>query len=270
MAQPSIAGCEGKESEGRIAVEDLPISPVLAAGRHMVHVEPSLKRVRAEFGGAVVADSQTPLLVLESKHLPVYYFPFADVRTDFLVESPHRSLCPYKGEARYWHLQVGNRREENAVWAYMDPINNAAALQGHAAFYWNKIDRWLEEDEEVIRHPRDPYHRVDVVRSYRTVEATLGGTVLAHCNSALFLFETGMPVRYYLPKSDIKMDLLVDSPTRTQCPYKGTARYWSAVINGRSWTDVAWSYEDPLPECPRIKGLMSFYSEKLEKLIVKT
>jgi uncharacterized protein (DUF427 family) len=250
-------------------VNDVPISPLLAVSRHMVHAEPSPKRVRAEFGGAVVVDSLKPLLVLETKHLPVYYFPFADIRTDFLVESQHRSLCPYKGEARYWHLQVGNRREENAVWAYMDPINNAAALEKHAAFYWEKIDRWLEEDEEVIRHPRDPYHRVDVVRSSRTVEATLGSTVLARSNSAMFLFETGMPVRYYLPKPDIRMDFLVDSATRSQCPYKGTARYWSAAIDGKTWQDVAWSYEDPLPECPRIKGLISFYSEKFDSFTIE-
>jgi uncharacterized protein (DUF427 family) len=250
-------------------VNDVPISPLLTVNRHMVHAEPSPKRVRAEFGGAVVVDSLKPLLVLETKHLPVYYFPFADIRTDFLVESQHRSLCPYKGEARYWHLQVGNRREENAVWAYMDPINNAAALEKHAAFYWEKIDRWLEEDEEVIRHPRDPYHRVDVVRSSRRVEATLASTVLARSNSAMFLFETGMPVRYYLPKADIRMDFLVDSATRSQCPYKGTARYWSAVIDGKTWQDVAWSYEDPLPECPRIKGLISFYSEKFDSLTIE-
>jgi uncharacterized protein (DUF427 family) len=250
-------------------VNDVPISPLLAASRHMVHAEPSPKRVRVEFGGAVVADSLKPLLVLETKHLPVYYFPFADIRTDFLVESSHHTVCPYKGEARYWHLQVGNRREENAVWAYMDPINNAAALEGHAAFYWDKIDRWLEEDEEVIRHPRDPYHRVDVVPSSRPVAATLGGTVLARSKSAMFLFETGMPVRYYLPKSDVKMELLVESATRTQCPYKGTARYWSAVIDGKTWQDVGWSYEDPLPECPRIRGLVSFYSEKIDQLTVE-
>ena len=125
-------------SKGSPAVKDLPISPVLAGGRHMVHAEPSPKRVRAEFGGAVVADSVEAIAGIETKHLPVYYFPFADIRTEFLVRSSHRTVCPYKGEARYWHLQVGNRREENALWAYMDPINNAAALEGHAAFYWEK------------------------------------------------------------------------------------------------------------------------------------
>jgi uncharacterized protein (DUF427 family) len=250
-------------------VADLALSPVLAsAGRHRLRIETSPKRVRVELGGAVVIDSLAPLIVLESTYLPVYYFPFADIRTELLVESPHRTVCPYKGEARYWHVQAGGKRAENAAWAYMDPIQSAAALGSHAAFYWDKMDRWLEEDEEVIRHARDPYHRVDVVRSFRRVEAMLAGRVLASSSSSFFLFETGMPTRYYLPKSDVRIDLLVESRTRTQCPYKGTASYWSAVLDGKTWPDIAWSYEDPLPECPRIKGHVSFYAEKLEALTV--
>ena len=237
-------------------------------GRHRIHIERSPKRVRGEFGGVVVADSLVPLLVLESTYLPVYYFPFSDIRTDYLVESPHRTVCPYKGEARYWHLQVGDRRAENALWAYLNPVESAGELGGHGAFYWDKIDRWLEEDEEVIRHPRDPFHRVDVVRSARTIEAVLEGTVLARTSSAVFLFETGMPTRYYIPKSDIRMDLLEESASRTQCPYKGTARYWTAAMGGKTWPDLAWSYEDPLPECPRIKGLVCFYADKLDALTV--
>ena len=246
-------------------------SPLLrpdAASRHVVHVEPSPRRVRVEFAGTIIADSTAPLLVLETGHLPVYYFPLADMRRDALVESDHRTHCPYKGEARYWHLQFGGRHVENAVWAYPQPIPAAAALAGHAAFYWDKVDRWFEEDEEVIRHPRDPYHRVDVVPSGRTVEAVLAGEAIARSARALFVFETGMPVRYYMPRSDVRMDLLVESPTRTQCPYKGTARYWSARIGGTTVPDIAWSYEEPLPECPRIAGRISFYSEKLEQLHV--
>jgi uncharacterized protein (DUF427 family) len=243
-----------------------PASP--SVGRHRLHIEQSPKRVRVEFAGEVVADCLAPLLLLESTYLPVYYFPFTDIRTEFLVESAHRTVCPYKGDARYWHVQVGDRRAENAMWAYLEPIESAAALGGHAAFYWDKMDRWLEEDEEVLRHPRDPYHRVDVVRSLRKVEAVLSGEVLARSSSSLFLFETGMPTRYYIPKSDVRMDLFVKSPTITQCPYKGTASYWSAVLDGRTWNDLAWSYEDPLPECPRIEGYMSFYAEKLDSLTV--
>jgi uncharacterized protein (DUF427 family) len=253
----------------RESVGSLQLPPVLESlDRHQLHIEPSPKRVRVEFAGAVIADSLSPLLLLESTYLPVYYFPFTDIRTKFLVESSHRTVCPYKGDARYWHVQVGDRRAENALWAYLNPVESAAALGGHAAFYWDRMDRWLEEDEEVIRHPRDPYHRVDVVRSLRTVEAVVGGQVLARSTSSLFLFETGMPTRYYIPKSDVRMDLLRQSPSRTQCPYKGTASYWSAVLEARTLSDLAWCYEDPLPECPRIKGLISFYAEKLDSLTV--
>jgi uncharacterized protein (DUF427 family) len=253
----------------RGATTNLSLPPVLPSiGRHRLHIEQSPKRVRVEFAGAVVADSLSPLLLLESTYLPVYYFPFSDIRTEFLIESAHRTVCPYKGDARYWHIQVAGRRAENALWAYLEPIESAAALGGHAAFYWDKMDRWLEEDEEVIRHPRDPYHRVDVVRSFRTVEAVLAGRALARSNATFFLFETWMPTRYYIPKSDIRMDLLTPSASRTQCPYKGTASYWSATLEGKTWEDVGWSYEDPLPECPRIKGFISFYAEKLDFLTV--
>ena len=265
----TLAEYRNRRVEGNRGVANLPFRSVLPSlGRHQLHIEPSPKRVRTELAGKVIADSLEPLLVLESTYLPVYYFPFTDIRTEHLVESSHRTVCPYKGEARYWHVQVGGKRVENAVWSYLNPIDTAQALGGHAAFYWDKMDRWLEEDEEVIRHPRDPYHRVDVVESFRTVEVTLAGRVLARSNAALFLFETGMPTRYYLPKSDVRMDLLVESRTRTQCPYKGEASYWSATFDGKSWSDIAWSYETPLPECPRIRGRVSFYAEKLDLLTV--
>lgn len=268
-ARPLSTDFQNRVARMRGAATHLPLPQALpSVGRQRLHFEQSPKRVRVEFAGTVVADSLSPLLLLESTYLPVYYFPFTDIRTEFLVESAHRTVCPYKGDARYWHVQVGDRRAENALWAYLDPIESAAALGGHAAFYWDKMDRWLEEDEEVIRHPRDPYHRVDVVRSFRTVEAVLASRVLARSNASFFLFETGMPTRYYIPKSDVRMDLLRESPTTTQCPYKGTASYWSAVLDGKTWTDVAWCYENPLPECPRIAGFMSFYAEKLDFLTV--
>jgi uncharacterized protein (DUF427 family) len=269
LREAAASSAKQRTDRMRGSAGNLELPPVIPSiDRHRLHIEPSPKRVRIEFAGAVIADTLSPLLLLESTYLPVYYFPFTDIRTEFLVESAHRTVCPYKGDARYWHVQVGGRRAENALWAYLNPVESAAALGGHGAFYWDKMERWLEEDEEVIRHPRDPYHRVDVVRSSRRVEVVLGGQVLARSNASLFLFETGMPVRYYIPKSDLRMDLLRPSATRTQCPYKGTASYWSAALDGKTWTDVAWSYEDPLPECPRIKSFISFYAEKLDSLTV--
>lgn len=236
---------------------------------HHLDFVPTRKRVRVVAQGGTVADSVATILLLEAGHSPVYYFPRADVRTDLLRPSNRRSHCPYKGEASYWSLDLDGRRVEDAVWSYEQPIDGARPIAGYLAFYWNKVDRWLEEDEEIFGHPRDPYHRVDVRPSSREVRAVLAGETIARSRRALFLFETGMPTRYYIPPQDVRMDLLTPSTTRSVCPYKGEASYWSIGIGGRSVADAAWSYPDPLPECPRIAGHICFYPDKLDALGVE-
>ena len=165
-------------------------------GRHRIHIERSPKRVRGEFGGVVVADSLVPLLVLESTYLPVYYFPFSDIRTDYLVESPHRTVCPYKGEARYWHLQVGDRRAENALWAYLNPVESAGELGGHGAFYWDTIDRWLEEDERALRRcgSKRVYDARGELFSGAALTSEQHGRVACDCNPS-DLPKDGNPLR---------------------------------------------------------------------------
>jgi len=139
---------------------------------------------------------------------------------------------------------------------------------GHLAFYWDRMDAWFEEEEEIFVHPRNPYVRVDVLESTRRVKVLLGGAVLAETRRPRLLFETGRPMRCYLPKEDVRMDLLSPSGTRTRCPYKGAASYWSAEAGGKRAEDIAWSYEEPIPECPRIRGLISFYPERVDSLLV--
>ena len=116
---------------------------------------------------------------------------------------------------------------ENAAWSYPEPIEGAPPIAGYVAFYWNKLDRWLEEDEPAIVHARDPYHRVDVLESSRRIRVLLDGEVLAETDRPLALFETGLPTRWYLPPDDVRLDLLEPSDTRTGCAYKGFAGYWS-------------------------------------------
>lgn len=235
---------------------------------YRIDVEPSPRRVRVAFAGATVADTTRALLLLEQNHLPVYYFPMEDVRRDLLIPTTHRTHCPYKGDASYWTIKVGERTAENAVWGYQDPFDETAAIRGTVAFYWNRVDHWYEEDEEIFVHPRDPHKRVDVVESHRPVEVILGGQTVAKSTRARFLFETGLPTRYYLPADDVRLDLLTPSATVTRCPYKGTARYWSATVGGRTWDDIAWSYPDPIPECPRIKDRIAFYNENVDEIRV--
>ena len=230
--------------------------------------EPSPRRVRVTFNGATIADSTNAHLMFETRHLPVYYFPQSDVRTELLAPTTHQTFCPYKGKASYWTIQVGDRTSENAVWGYPNPYDEVAAIRDFVAFYWDRVDHWYEEDEEIFVHPRDPYKRVDVIASSRPVRVILGGETIAETNRARFLFETRLPTRYYIPPEDVRMDLLVPSETTTACPYKGRAHYWSARIGGQSYPDIVWSYPQPIPECPKIKGHLCFFNEQVDEILV--
>lgn len=229
---------------------------------------PSPRRVRVTFGGETIADSTRVMMARETGHTPVYYFPPDDVRMDLMTPTDHHTHCPYKGDASYWTIRAGGKAAENAMWAYPDPYDESEAMKDYCGFYWKRVDHWYEEDEEIFVHPRDPYKRIDVVESHRPVRVVLAGTTVAETTNAYFLFETGLPVRYYIPEVDVRMDLLEPSETHTSCPYKGTASYYSARIGDRVFDDVVWVYPDPIPECPKIKGLLCFYNEVVDDIFV--
>ena len=235
---------------------------------YRIAFEASPRRVRVKFAGETIADSTAAHLLFETRHVPVYYFPRADVRMELLRPTEHHTFCPYKGTASYWTVAAGGREAENAVWAYPEPFDEVAAIRDFVAFTWNRVDSWWEEDEEVFVHARDPYKRVDVVASARPVRVTLGGQVVAETRRARFLFETGLPTRYYIPPDDVRMDLLTATDKVTSCPYKGTARYWTAKIGEREFPDIVWSYPAPIAECPKIEGLLAFYNEQVDEISV--
>jgi uncharacterized protein (DUF427 family) len=241
--------------------------PATAERGHRVWTQPNGRRVRVLLGGQAVADSSRTLYLFETGHLPVYYFPRSDVRFDLLEASAHQTHCPFKGDASYYTVAAGGRRAENAVWAYPQPLPSVGEIADYVAFYWNAADAWYEEDDEVFKHPRDPYHRVDVLQSSRHVQIRIGDLIVADSRRPRLLFETSLPVRYYLPKLDVRQDLLVPSPTRSRCPYKGEAVYWSADVAGARLDDVVWSYPAPIPEAPKIENLMAFFSEKVDTIV---
>jgi uncharacterized protein (DUF427 family) len=228
--------------------------------RGLIYFEGHPKRIRARFAGETVVDSVNVKLLHEHAHLPVYYFPEGDVRLDLLEPTDHTTRCPFKGQARYWSVRVGDQVAENAVWSYPDPIEGAPPLEGYLAFYWNKMDEWLEEDEPAIVHPRDPYVRIDVLDTSRHVKVSLNGEVLAETTRARALFETSLPTRWYFPPEDVRRDLLVPSDKRTGCAYKGFASYWSIGDE----EDVVWSYAEPRPEAARIAGYLAFFNERVD------
>ncbi len=235
---------------------------------HRVEYEPSPRRVRAVLRGETIVDSTDVLLVRETGHVPVYYFPRDDVAMDRLTPTANKTHCPWKGDACYWTIHADGHAAENAAWAYPEPLEEASALRDRIAFYWQSLDHWYEEDEEVFVHARDPRVRVDTLLSHRPVEVTHAGEVLAKSSRAQFLFETDLPTRYYIPPEDVRRDLLVESPTNTRCPYKGAATHLSLVIDGVTHDDIAWVYPDPIPECPRIAGHIAFYNERVDRILV--
>ena len=229
--------------------------------RH-IEVEPSPRWVRVELGGEFVADSKRVLLFRETGHLPVYYFPPADVRTDLLASV--EAVAAIGEDVRRWTVRVGEAVAENAALSCTGKVDGREALSGYFAFRWDKMDHWYEEDEEVFVHPRDPYHRVDVLPSSRHVRVEAGGQLIAETRRPHLLFETGLPTRYYMPIEDIRMELLEPSTTTSRCPYKGLAGYWSVRVGDSLFPDLVWSYPTPIAECPKVKGLLCFFNERAD------
>ena len=240
-------------------LEDIRVAP---GDDRDIRLYPTAKRVRAFFRDIAIADSTHVQLMLESGRLPVYYFPVEDVRMDRLVPGTRREISPLKGEAGYLTVDAGKSVAPNAAWRYQASPAGCPDLSGLVAFHWRVMDAWYEEDEEVFAHARDPFHRIDVLRSARHVQVRIGDTVIADSRRSRMLFETGLPVRYYVPREDVRLDLLSGSATVTACAYKGqTSQYWDFMNDGR---DVAWSYERPSPEVGAIAGMICFFNERAE------
>lgn len=229
--------------------------------KHVLFFEDSPRRVRVVFGGEAIADSQSAKMLHETRHLPLYYIPQSDVRMDLLEATEHRTHCPFKGDAHYWSIRVGKRVAENAVWSYPEPQESAPPLSGFLAFQWDAMDAWFEEDEQIFGHPRDPYHRIDVRRSSRRVTVRVDGETIAETHRPMLLFETGLPTRYYIPRADVRNDLLTSSIKRTVCPYKGRASYWSVETPDGTAEDLIWCYQEPLVEAAQIAGYVCLPQE---------
>jgi uncharacterized protein (DUF427 family) len=178
-----------------------------------------------------------------------------------LTPTDRHTHCPKKGDASYYTITAGGETVENGAWYYPEPLPDAPFIKDLVAFYFDRMGRWLEEGEEIHVHPRDPYHRVDVMSTDRHIRVLLDGEVLAETDRAIALFESNLPPRWYMPREDVTA-VLSPSDTVTRCPYKGAAHYWSVDADGGK--DLIWYYEQPLAEVGRIKGLLCFYNEKVD------
>ena len=240
--------------------------------------QPTPKRVRATLDGQAVADSTSAVLLWEPKRIvPSYAVPAEDIDAELVPAPPseeaqaaldalgtRRVLSPghfrthtAEGEELTVRASTGDR--EAAAFRLGDPD-----LEGYVELDFDAFD-WLEEDEPIISHPRDPFHRIDVRRSSRSVVVEHEGTVLAESTRPRMLFETNLPPRTYLPREDVHLDRLLPSTAQTACAYKGqTSSYWAVERPDGRRVDVAWSYEHPLPDAVEITGMVAFFDERVD------
>jgi len=230
-----------------------------------IRIEDGAKRVRVMLGGEVIADSTHVKLVWEKPYYPTYYFPAADVNIDLLIETGEVGRAPSRGQWSIMTAKAGEREAPAAVrWYRRSKIDE---LSDHLTFEWSAMDAWFEEDEQVYVHARDPYTRVDILPSSRRIEVFIDHTKVADSTNSRMLFETGLPVRYYLPKADVRMDLLTPNPRETACPYKGVAGYYDVTVDGTTYEGYVWWYPFPVEESSRIAGYVSFYNEKVDIVV---
>jgi uncharacterized protein (DUF427 family) len=229
------------------------------------HTAPVPRRVRAYLGAEKVLDTTRALYVWEWPHYPQYYIPLGDVRSDLLVTEGHTQQTG-RGLVELHGLRSGETHRPRA--ARVVTKATVDGLDGMVRFEWAALDAWFEEDEQVFVHPRDPYTRVDALRSDRQVRVELDGVVLADSRSPVMVFETGLPTRYYVNRTDVRFEHLVPSGTVTSCPYKGTTSgYWSVRAKDTVHKDLAWAYDFPTRQLLPIAGLVAFYNEKVDTFI---
>lgn len=224
-------------------------------------VEPSPRWVRVKLAGETVADTRDAMLLIQYGRpptLPTYYFPASDVASELLVNPEARD------GSTFWTVAVNGESVSDGAWTHPDPGGKLSPLQGMITFDWWSDLQWFEEEERVFAHARDPHKRVDVLPSSRHVEVSIDGVALADSKQPILLFETMLPTRYYVPREDVRMDLLTPTDSTSLCPYKGKARYWSFHGEEGEHRDIAWSYPDPVPENPRIRDLVCFYNEMVD------
>lgn len=236
--------------------------PETAAARG--RVEPAPRRVRGFLGHELVFDTISASYVWEEPYYPQYYIPLADVRMELLRDENHPQKVQF-GPSRL-HSVVGAGRAHKSAARVFD-AGGGSPVAGTVRFEWDRL-RWFEEDEPIYGHPRNPYSRVDALRSHRHVRVELDGLALADTLTPVLLFETGLPTRYYIDPTDIAFEHLEPSSAQTLCPYKGvTSGYWSVRVGDAVLPDLAWTYHYPLPSVAPIAGMLAFYNEKLDIVV---
>lgn len=237
--------------------------PVMAAETNRVESAP--RRVRGFVGAQPVFDTIRAVYVWEWPYYPQYYIPWDDVDTDLLIDEK-LTQSTRQGTIAVYGIRVGDIHRPAAVRRFTEPAVDGVA--GMVRFDWPALDAWFEEEEQIFVHPRNPYVRVDALRSTRVVRAELDGVVLAETTSAVLVFETGLPTRYYFNRTDVNFTYLHATDTVTECPYKGTTTgYWSARVGDADHVDIAWVYDFPTRQLIPITGMVAFMNERVDIIV---
>lgn len=247
------------------------MSDAMTELRERLCYEPTEKRIRASLGGETVVDTTRAVLVWEPRRVvPIYAVPVDDLRAELRpaeglpdpgmpVLHPGIPFAVHSADGRAMSVHAAGETREAAGFLPADPELDGYVVLDFAAFDWQ------EEDEPIAGHPRSPFHRVDVRASSRHVQVEIDGEVVADSTRTRLLFETSLPVRFYFPREDVAP--MRRSTQRTHCPYKGHASYWSPEVGGRIRENLAWTYEQPLPEVAAIAGLVAFFDEAVDVIV---
>jgi uncharacterized protein (DUF427 family) len=236
----------------------------LGPNRGLHYLEPSPRRIRGILAGETVVDSTHASMLHEHGLLPFYLYPREEVRMDLLSEGEVDDGAPEKGPVQWWTLTVGEHTVERAAFTYPDPPAEMAALAGLVGVSWNSLEEWYEEDELAIVHARDPYHRVDVLDTARHLRVLINGEAVADTTRGKVIFETSLPPRWYIPREDVRSELLEASDHTTGCAYKGFASYHSVRVGESVEENVAWFYPEPRREVAPIVDHIAFYNERVD------
>jgi uncharacterized protein (DUF427 family) len=222
--------------------------------KRLLYLEPLRRRMRVRFGGNWIADSEKVLLLFEPGHYPMAYFPETDISPNTLQSTEHTSRHPDFGLTSWFAVQAGEHRAPRGAWQHVDPPNYASELQGRVAFAWPAMDAFYEEDERIVGHATDSYHRIDIRQSSRSLVVRHRDRIIADTKRPLALYESGFAPRWYVPRADVDESALTSAELQTFCPYKGLCSYYDI---GDAHLAV-WSYPDAYPEVCRISNFLSF------------
>jgi uncharacterized protein (DUF427 family) len=225
----------------------------------LLYAEPLRRRMRVRFGGSWVADSEDVVLLHEPGRYPVAYFPFGDVVPGVLEASGHTTEHRDLGPTAWYTARAGEQSKPRAAWQHTGLPDHASLLKGRVAFAWRAMDAYYEEDERIVGHAADAYHRIDIRQTSRHLVVRHGDLVIADTTRPLALYESGFAPRWYVPRDDVDDAALTPAQGQTFCPYKGVCGYFDVQDARRA----AWSYQDPYPEVRRVAGLVSFEPDKI-------